>query len=246
MNIKKSLKKDERFKRFWLVIYYLYFMVSLFLVSACSSQPTPHLTVSAAANLIPAFEEIAQVFEAETGVKVVYNFASSGSLAQQITQGAPVDVFASANRVYVSQLFEAGLIVPDSFKNYALGRLVMWSGHPSLLPKTVDALTLSGVQRIAIANPDHAPYGIVAKNVLQNNQLWDTLQPKIVIGGDVRQTLTYAETGNVSVALVPLSLVVNLETGAYQLIPDDMHPPITQSLGIVNSSPHQAEATLFV
>ncbi len=213
---------------------------------ACGRQPADEITVSAAANLIPAFTEIGQAFEAETGIIVVYNFGSSGKLAQQIEQGAPVDVFASANADYVTRLVESGFIEPQSERIYALGRLVMWSRDPDLAPKTLADLTASRIERIAIANPQHAPYGAVAKTVLQGRQLWDVLQPKLIVADDVRQTLTYAETGDVSVALAPLSLVIRLETGAYTMIPASTHPPITQAIGILRDGPRQKAAQLFV
>lgn len=216
------------------------------MMAACNAEKAPEITVSAASNLIPAFTEIGQQFTTETGIQVTYNFASSGNLAQQISQGAPVDLFVSANEAYVTQLIEADIIEPTSFDVYALGRLVVWSNDPTLVPQQLTDLTAPRFERIAIANPEHAPYGIVAKHVLQQNNLWTTLQSKTIMGNDVRQTLTYAQTNQVSAALVPLSLVINLPAGDYYLIPATMHPPIKQALGIIKTSPHQPQVAQFV
>ncbi len=232
-----------RFRR--LILYGLLGFFILF--AGCTPENgTSELTVSAAANLIPAFEEIERAFEAETGIAVIYNFGSSGKLARQIEQGAPTDVFAAANVAYVAQLASDGLIDPATVKNYARGRLVLWSQEKSFLPKTVIELTDARIERVAIANPEHAPYGIVAKTVLQNAGVWNALQPKLVFGNDVRQTLTYAQSGDVSVAMVPLSLVVNLDGGNYVPVDTALHPPINQALGIVSDTPRRAAAEKFV
>ncbi len=226
----------------------VYGLLSVFLIlTGCTPvKSVDTLTVSAAANLIPAFEEIGQAFKAETGITVTYNFGSSGKLVQQIGQGAPADVFAAANVAYVQQLADKGLIIPVSVQNYARGRLVLWSRDPSSLPKTISQLTDTRFERVAIANPEHAPYGMVAKTVLKNSGMWDALQPKLVFGNDVRQTLTYAQSGDVAVALVPLSLVINLDGGKYVLVPDTLHAPINQALGIVSDSAHPDAAQKFV
>ena len=228
--------------------YILYGLLGfLIILTGCSSKNSKTgITVSAAANLIPAFDEIGQAFEADTGIAVTYNFGSSGKLAQQIGQGAPVDVFAAANVDYVTQLAEKGLIDPATVKNYARGRLVLWSRTQSLLPDAVTDLTDSRYKRVAIANPEHAPYGIVARTVLENAGVWQALQPKLVFGNDVRQTLTYAQSGDVSVAMVPLSLVVHLDEGKYIPVDASLHPPINQALGIIADTPHHDTAEKFV
>ena len=221
-------------------------LLTLAVLTACAPQEAPQLTVSAAANLIPAFEETGQRFTVKTGVKVVFNFGSSGKLAQQIEQGAPVDLFVSADASYVNRLIDSGIIDAGSYRIYALGRIVIWSKTAELLPQDLPALNAPDIKRIAIANPEHAPYGIVAKTALQNAGLWNAIQPKLITANDVRQTLTYAQTGDVAAALVPLSLVVNLDEGAYSLIPKTYHSPITQALGIVSQSPHRVEAQQFI
>lgn len=218
----------------------------LILLTACTPEKETQITVSAASNLIPAFTAMAESFQTESGINVLYNFGSSGKLAQQIEVGAPTDVFASANTDYVTQLINADLISADSAKIYAYGRLTVWGNDATLVPDNLEGLTDPKFERIAIANPDYAPYGVIAKNVLQSAKLWDTLQPRLIFANDVRQTLTYAQTGDVTVALVPLSLVINLDEGSYLLVPRQWHQPLAQSIGVVKGTAHLKEAQQFI
>jgi molybdate transport system substrate-binding protein len=203
------------------------------------------LTVSAAADLSLAFQELGMLFEKETGAKVSFNFGSTGQLAQQIEQGAPVDLLAAANVSFVNELEEQGLILPDTKVLYARGRITLWTRTDSLLSvERVEDLTHPEVKRIAIANPDHAPYGIAAREAMQAAGVWDVVQPKIVLGENIRQTLLYAETGNVEVAIVALSLSRPGE-GRWVLIPQELHKPIDQALAIIKGTPHEREARQF-
>src|SRR4030095_15210530 len=186
-------------------------LLSLVLILSCSSAPrvqhTGELTVAAAADLTGAFEEIGREFQSSTNTKVIFNFGSSGLLAKQIENGAPIDLFAAANLDYINQLEQKGLIVPDTKKVYARGRLIIWTlkDSPLGIEKLAD-LTKPEVKRIAIANPEHAPYGMAARQALERAVLWESVKPKLVYGENVRQTLQYAQTGNVEVAIVALSL----------------------------------------
>lgn len=209
------------------------------------------LTVSAAADLTYAFEEIAAAFQAETGHTVVFNFGSTGQLAQQIAQGAPVDLFAAANISFVEELAAQGLVLPDTVALYARGRITLWTRADSPLRlERLEDLTRPEVTRVAIANPDHAPYGVAARQALQTAGLWEMVQPKLVLGENVRQTLQYAETGNVDAAIVALSLSVPAAAGPdgpghWTLIPQELHPPIDQALAVIRGTPHEAAARAF-
>ncbi|GBD10584.1 Molybdate-binding periplasmic protein [bacterium HR23] len=206
----------------------------------------PTLTVVAAADLTFAFREIGQRFQQATGIAVAFSFGSSGQLAQQIERGAPGDVFASANMAFVEDLARKGIILPDTVALYARGRIVLWTRSDSPLDiQRLQDLTRPEVKRIAIANPDHAPYGVAARQALQTLGLWDTLRPKLILGENVRQTLQYAETGNVDVAIVALSLAVPTQ-GQWHLIPEDLHRPIDQGIGVVRGTKREAEARRFV
>jgi len=231
------------------------------LLAACTSTPVPvgptgttdaepaTLTVSAASDLTYAFGEIGKQFEAETGHKVVFNFGSTGQLTQQIEQGAPVDVFAAANVSFVEDLERQGLILPGTKQLYARGRITLWTRADSPLQITSLAdLTRPEVRRIAIANPDHAPYGVAARQAMQTAGIWEAVQPKLVLGDNVRQTLQYAETGNVDVAVVALSLSVPAAggtSGRWTLIPQELHPPIDQALAVIKDTKHEAAARAF-
>lgn len=230
-------------------------MCGLFL-TGCQALPTAQqqpvtITVSAAADLTYAFSEIGKLFEAGTGNKVVFNFGSTGQLAQQIEQGAPVDLFAAANISFVEDLDQQNLILPDTKQLYARGRIILWTRADSPLQITrVEELARPEIVRIAIANPDHAPYGVAARQAMQAAGVWEAVQPKLVFGENVRQTLQYAETGNVDVAIVALSLSAPAAAaegvpGRWTLIPQELHPPIDQALAVVKGTPHEAVARAF-
>ena len=227
------------------------FVIALACVTACkdNSRATNasrgELTVAAAADLTPAFEEIGREFESATKTKVVFVFGSTGMLTRQIENGAPVDLFAAANVSYVDELEREGLILPDTKAIYARGRITLWMPNESTLRlQGIADLTRPEVMRIAIANPDHAPYGLAAKQALQSAGIWDRVQPKLVYGDNIRQTLQYAQTGNVEVAIVALSLSTQ-SNGRWTLIPEEMHEPIDQGLAVIKSTRNEPAARAF-
>jgi len=216
-----------------------------FLAQSLFAQKPVTLTVSAASDLNYVFKEIGALWEKETGNKVTFNFGSTGQLAQQIERGAPVDLFAAANKSFIEDLDKKGLIVSNTKALYGRGRITLWTREDSRLnPKNIRDLTRPEYKRIAIANPDHAPYGIAAREALQSVGMWDTIKPKLVLGENISQTKQYAETGNVDVGIVALSLSVN-RPGKWELIPDNLHTPIDQMLAVVKRSKHQRQAQNF-
>ncbi len=219
------------------------------LLAACAlpgrSSTSQPLLVSAASDLMPSFEELGKLYEQQTGQSVTFNFAASGQLAQQIDQGAPVDLFASADVALVKDLAAKGRVLSDSVQIYARGHIVLWTRADSpLAVKAIADLLKPEVQRVAIANPEHAPYGRAARQALQAAGAWEAIQPKLVLGENVRQTLQYAETGNVDIAIVPLSLSLASQ-GRWVPIPEELYAPLDQALGVVAGSPRQAEARRF-
>lgn len=203
------------------------------------------LRVAAASDLEPAFLELGRVFTARTGREVVFSFASSSVLAQQVGQGAPMDLFAAANRELVEQLERGGQIVQGSARPYARGRLVMWTRRGDALPAELPALREGRYQRISVANPEHAPYGQAAVAALRAGGLFDELRPRLVYGENVRQAHQYVATGNADVALGALSLAVAAgEKGHYTVVPDALYPPLVQVLGVIKSG-DQAAAGRF-
>lgn len=235
-------------KHFRLISLALALCAGLQLVSCTRSTDRPAavtLTVSAAADLMPAFEEIGKLFEQETGVKVSFNFGSTGQLAQQIEQGAPVDLFAAANVSFVEGLEKKQLILPDTKALYARGRITLWTRKDSPLRlERVEDLARPEVRRIAIANLEHAPYGVAAREAMQSTGVFEQVQSRLVFGENVRQTLQYAETGNVDAAVVALSLSVQSD-GRWVLIPEETHRPLNQALAVIKSTRHEREARLF-
>ena len=227
------------------------FVIALACVTACKDK-TPatstapnELTVAAASDLTPAFEELGREFESTTKTKVVFVFGSTGMLTRQIENGAPFDLFAAANVSYVDELDRKGLIIPDSKALYARGRITLWTPNESTLRlQGIADLARPEVQRIAIANPDHAPYGLAAKQALQSAGIWDRVQPKLVYGDNIRQTLQYAQTGNVEVSIVALSLSIQ-SNGRWTLIPEELHQPIDQGLAIMKTTKNEQAARAF-
>lgn len=203
------------------------------------------LTIAAAADLQFAFTEIAALFEQETGQKVTLVFGSTGQLAQQIENGAPYDLYAAANIAFVDQLAAKNLVIPDTVALYARGRIVLAvnkeSGRTAV---ALDDLLNPEIRQIAIANPEHAPYGLAAKQALQTAGVWEQLQAKLVLGENVRQTLQYIQTGDAEVGIVALS-VADVPEITWTLLDESLHNPLDQALAVVASSPQVAVAREF-
>jgi molybdate transport system substrate-binding protein len=216
------------------------------LVPGCkTTSQTNELHVAAAADLIPAFEELGRQFEASHKTKVVYSFGSTGLLTRQIENGAPMDVFAAASVDFINELEQKGLIVPDTKVVYARGRITLWTRNDSQLKvEKISDLASNDVKRIAIANPDHAPYGTAAREALQAAGIWDAVKEKLVYGDNIRQTLQFAETGNVDVAIVALSLSKESD-GRWTLIPAELHKPINQALAVIKGTKDEQTARAF-
>ena len=211
------------------------------LLSSAAAAPRNSILVAAAADLQPLETELAQAFTRATGTGVQFTFGSSGNLAQQIEHGAPYDVYLSANEGFVTRLAGLGHLLKDSVQVYALGRVALWSKGGQI--RTLAELAKPGVRHVAIANPEHAPYGVAARECLKNQGLWQAVEPKLVYGENVQQTFQFAETGNADAALVAWSLVG--KRGGI-LLPAAWHEPIRQAGGVVSSSKNAAAARRFV
>lgn len=207
--------------------------------------PSQTLTVSAASDLTPAFQELGKLFEQREGAKVTFNFGSTGQLTQQIEQGAPVDLFAAANVTFIEGLEQKGLILPDTKALYAQGRLTLCTraDNPHKLERVAD-LAKPEFKKVAIANPEHAPYGVAAREALQTAGVWEVVAQKLVYGENVSQTLQYAESGNVDAAVVALSLSTQSE-GRWVLVPAEMHKPLNQALAVIKGTKHEPLARRF-
>ncbi len=227
------------------------FVLALACVTACkdkssvTSIASDELTIAAASDLTPAFEELGREFESANKTKVVFMFGSTGMLTKQIENGAPVDLFAAASVSYVDELDKKGLIISDSKSIYARGRITLWTSDTSNIRlQGIADLARPEVMRVGIANPDHAPYGLAAKQALESAGVWDRVQPKLVFGDNIRQTLQYAESGNVDVSIVSLSLSIHSH-GRWTLIPEELHQPINQGLAIIKTTRNEKAARAF-
>ncbi len=204
------------------------------------------LLVAAAADLQFAFTDIANLYRQQTGQKVTVTFGSTGELAQQIENGAPFDLFASADISYIEGLKAKGLIIPETQQLYAQGRIVLAVNKQSGVQATRLAdLTQAAITRVAIANPQHAPYGRAAMQALQASGVWDAIQPKLVYGETVPQALQFVQTGNAPVGIVSLS-VANVPEITYTLIDSQLHQPLNQALAVLSRSPRVSMAKDFI
>lgn len=197
---------------------------------------TPTLTVYAAADLAFAFKEIIPLFEKASGSRVVLVLGSTGNLAKQIEHGAPADVFFAADRAFIEDLRSKGAVIRESCVLYAQGRLVLASSNKAGLKLTdLKELLRPEVKRVAIANPDHAPYGRAAREALSALGLWDRIRPKLVYGENIRHTLQFIETGAVEAGLVALS-VANVPDVSYVLVDPKLHRPLDQMATVIKRS----------
>jgi molybdate transport system substrate-binding protein len=187
------------------------------------------LRVAAAADLAFAFKDVGDAFEKANGKKVDFSFGSTGLLAKQIEQGAPYDVFAAANISFVDDVVKTGACAAETKQLYAKGRIVMWSKDEKALPKTIGDLSDAKYVKIAIANPEHAPYGRAARQAMSRSGVWATLEPRMVYGENVQQTMMFAQSGNAEVAVIALSLAI-ASPGHYVPIDADLHDPLDQAM----------------
>lgn len=202
--------------------------------SACRKSSTTDpaqqrpLRVAAAADLARAFPELGSAFEARTGRHVEFQFGSSGLLAKQIEGGAPFDVFAAANRDFVDEVVRQGTCIAETARTYARGRLAFWAKDPANVPSSIADLADPKYAKIAVANPEHAPYGKAARQALEKSGVWSKVEARVVYGENVQQTLAFAQSGNAEIAIVALPLVVDSPT--HRLVDPTLYDPLDQSM----------------
>ncbi|WIM05834.1 MAG: molybdate ABC transporter substrate-binding protein [Candidatus Nitricoxidivorans perseverans] len=220
------------------------------LAAAAHAQDAP--PIAAAADLKFALAEIAQAFEKASGQKLKVSYGSSGNFTHQIEQGAHFELFLSADENYIFRLADKG-IAADRGALYAVGRVVLFAPHGSTLKvdeQLADlkaALADGRLKRFAIANPDHAPYGRAARAALQHAGLWDSIQPKLVLGENASQATQFAAAGSSQGGIVPLSLFKAPEIaklGSFALIPAEWHAaePLRQRMALTRKAGETARA----
>lgn len=206
------------------------------------------ITVAAASDLKFAMEEVVATFKAShPGHQVDVVYGSSGNFFAQIQQGAPFDLFFSADIGFPRELAKAGLTASE-VKPYAIGRLVLWSATLDASKMTLASLTDPKITRIAIANPKHAPYGKRAEEALKAAGIWGQVQPKLVFGENIAHTAQFVQTGSAQVGFLALALVLNKELaskGGYWLVPDTLHSPLEQGYVITKQGAGKPLAARF-
>jgi molybdate transport system substrate-binding protein len=223
----------------------------LLALAACAPSAGPGvaaepLLVAAASDLQFAFPEIGALYKQQSGRQVIFTFGSTGQLAQQIENGAPYDLFAAADVSYIEQLNAKGLIFPDTRQLYAQGRIVLAVNKQSGVQATeLKQLSNPAIKSIAIANPDHAPYGAAAMQALQSAGLWEQLKPRLVYGDNITQALQFVRTGDAPAGIVALSLA-NVPEISYTLLDAGLHKPLNQMLAVTKSSKQAGDARAFI
>jgi molybdate transport system substrate-binding protein len=228
-------------------------LLQLLVNPAWAQQKTPvELTVAAAADLSSALKEIGNNYEHRTGVRLKLSFGASGMLTQEIQNGAPFDVFLSADMDYPRQLIGAGAAEASSLGQYAVGKLVLWVPPDSPLDlqnQGINALLEASVKKIAIANPQHAPYGRAALAALKHAGLYDRVRDRLVTGENVAQAAQFVESGNAQAGFVALAHAVApgmQGKGKYWEIPAQDYPPLAQGAVVLTRSPRRKEAAAFL
>lgn len=201
--------------------------------------------VAVAANFTDAAREIAAAFKQKTGHDAVLSFGSAGQFYSQITQGAPFQVFLSADEARPKMLIEDGLAMSDSRFTYAIGRLVLWSKTPNLV-KGAETLKAASFAKLSICNPVAAPYGAAAVQTMESLKLREALLPKIVEGATITQAYQFVETGNAELGFVALSQLTGVETGSRWVVPQELYAPIRQDAVLLKSGAGNAAATGFI
>lgn len=225
--------------------------LSLALPGVAQAPPPRSIAVAAASDLRFALDEIVREFsKANPGIDVRVSYGSSGNFFSQIANGAPFDLFFSADVDYVTKLGEQGLTQPDNHFVYGIGRIVLWTANSSKLDvsRGLAVLLDPAVRKIAIANPRHAPYGRAAEAALRSAKIYDAVQPKLVFGDNVAQTAQFAQTGAADAGIIAhaLALAPTLQKeGRFFLIPSEHHPKLEQGGAILRRTAEPASARAF-
>ncbi|MCC3407884.1 MAG: molybdate ABC transporter substrate-binding protein [Microcoleus sp. PH2017_10_PVI_O_A] len=217
-------------------------------VSPATAQQRPSLTVSAAISLAPALTEIKTVYQSSNPkVNITYNFGASGALAQQIQQGAPVDVFFSAAGKQMDALQQANLLLNQTRRNLLTNRLVLIAPKNSAVVRDFKQLTDAKIKKIAIGEPNSVPVGQYAQEMLTKLGLWQQIKPKLVFGNNVRQVLTFVESGNVDAGIVYVTDAKTSDKVTVQLTAaTNLHSPIVYPLAVIRNSRSLVAAKKFI
>lgn len=219
-----------------------------FSLAACAAQAA-EVQIAVAANFTAPIKEIAAAFEKDSGHKVVASFGPTGGFYTQVKNGAPFEVFLSADDTTPAKLIEEGDAVKESRFTYAVGKLVLWSPKADYVDAKGEVLKKNAFEHLAIANPKTAPYGAAAVQVLEKLKLTEAVKPKLVEGSNITQAHQFVATGNAELGFVALSQVYKdgkVTEGSSWLVPADMYKPIRQDAVILNKGKDNPAAKALV
>ena len=215
-----------------------------------NAQESGTLKIAAAADLQPVLPTLIDQFEKQTHKKVEASYASSATLATQIINGGPFGLFLAADLSFPEKVIAAGLGDSAEPVPYARGTLVLWARNNSpLQPLRIDSLRNPSLKTVAVANPDHAPYGRAAKAAIEKLGLTATLQSKLVVAENIAQTAQYADSGNAEVGFLSLTSALTprlMADGKYVALPEDSYPPLLQGAVVIKNGPAAEEAHQFL
>lgn len=208
--------------------------------TGCKKKAPQPLHVAAAADLALALTELLPAFSARHPFDVKLTLGSTGLLQRQIAEGAPFDLFLAANGEYADQAVKSGACDGATEDSYARGRIVIWIKGDGGGALTLDSLADARFKHIAIANPEHAPYGAAAKEALVKSGVWKQVSERLVYGENVQQTLALAESGNADAAIVGLSLAIGSASGSWALVDEARYSPLDQVLVVCRHGTNRA------
>ncbi|MDD5201229.1 MAG: molybdate ABC transporter substrate-binding protein [Terrimicrobiaceae bacterium] len=220
-------------------------------ISAGAEEPPGRLVIAAASDLVYCIEQLNKAFaEAHPGIDLKVATGSSGNFSSQIRNGAPFDIFLSADMELPRALARDGFADADSLTLYAIGRIVLWTTRDAVdVSRGLGIVTDAGVHKLAIANPDHAPYGRAAKAALEHEHLWDPVKGKVILGENIAQTAQFVQTGNADAGIVALSLVLSptlSKVGRYKEIPPEFYPKLEQGAVITSRGMKNPAAKRYI
>lgn len=247
-----EIMRIERSMKFWRGIAAVLLLLASLSGVAQVGKAAPELVVAAAADLNPALREISDAYEKTTGVKVKLSFGASGALTQQIQNGAPFDLFFSADMDYPRQLIAANAADGATLYQYAVGKLVLWVPADSSLDvehKGMQILLNPAVKRISIANPQHAPYGRAAVAALKHDGMYDQVADRLVLGENISQAAQFVESDNAQAGFVALAHAASPAMkgkGKYWEVPAEAYPALAQGVVVLSSSQYKHDAAAFL
>ena len=220
-------------------------LITAFVTLTAHSAFAAQTTVAVAANFTDAAKEIAAAYKARTGNDAVLSFGASGQFYTQITQGAPFEVFLSADDERPKKAVDDGFGVQGSNFTYAVGKLVLWSKQPGLVQGDA-TLTKASFDKLSICNPVAAPYGAAAVETMKSLNLYTALEPKLVVGANISQAYQFVQTGNAELGFVALSQVIDDKAGSKWMVPQNLYAPIRQDAVLLKKGEGNEAATRFL